>query len=259
MRIAIITGASSGMGAEFVRQCAADWDGLEEIWILARRRERLETLKREVEASFHSFGPVIRPFVLDITEQSEREAFFAQVKQETPQVRLLINCAGVGKNGLFGSETCGRETDMVRLNCEALLAMTYGVLPYLRSGSHIMHMASAAAFTPQPEFAVYAATKAFVYSFSRALAQELKGRGIYVTAVCPGPVDTEFLNIAGSGKPVAWYKRFVMAKAGPVVKQAIRDAQKGKTESIYGLPMKLCKAAGKLLPWNIILMLYRKK
>lgn len=264
MRIAIITGASSGIGAEFVRQCVFKWKELDEIWIVARRRNKLEALKKEVEQSFSDKQKeqvLIRSFSVDITSEDDREKFWKQVKAENHQVKLLINSAGVGKNGFFGSETCKKEVDMVRLNCEALVAMTYEAMPYFDSNSHIIQMASAAAFTPQPNFAVYAASKAFVYNFSRALVQELKGKGVKVTVVCPGPVDTEFLSIASgekNGKKLPWYKKLVMTNAKDVVEKAIKDAKKGKRESVYGTIMKLCKIAGKLLPWNWILMFYRK-
>lgn len=253
MRIAIITGASSGMGAEFVRQCVWNWKELDEIWILARRKEKLEEIKSKVQQSHVS----IRTFPMDITKEEDRAKFFEQVKKESPNVMLLINSAGVGKSGPFGFDTCQREIDMIRLNCEALVAMTYETMPYLCQESHIIQMASAAAFTPQPNFAIYAASKAFVYNFSRALAQEVKKNGIKITVVCPGPVDTEFLRLSSGGN-LPWYKKLFMAKPEDVVEKAIRDAKKGKKESVYGISMKLCKLAGKLLPWNLILLFYRK-
>ncbi len=255
MNIAVITGASSGMGAECVRQCAKSWNGLDEIWIIARREDKLNQLKKEVELDSKN---IIRPFAVDITKEEEREIIVQKLREENPKVSLLINSAGVGKNGFFGSETCKRETDMVRLNCEALVAMIYEVMPYLSKDSHIIQFASAAAFTPQPNFAVYAASKAFVYSFSRALSQEVKKNGIQVTAVCPGPVATEFLEIASGTGKLPWYKKLVIANAEDVVKKAIKDAKKGKKESIYGMTMKLCKIAGKILPWNLIMIFYKK-
>lgn len=122
------------------------------------------------------------------------------------------------------------QTDMVGLNCQALTRMTLLCLPYMHPGSRIVNLASAAAFCPQPYFAVYAATKSYVLSFSRSLREELKTRGIIVTAVCPGPVDTPFFEV--SGKPQNFLKELTMAQPGPVVHQALKDSRKRK-EPVY--------------------------
>lgn len=140
---------------------------------------------------------------------------------------------------------------MVDLNCRALTRMTLLCLPYMHPGSRIINLASAAAFCPQPYFAVYAATKSYVLSFSRSLGEELKTRGITVTAVCPGPVDTPFFDV--SGKPQNFLKELTMAQPGPVVHQALKDSRKRKELSIYGLPMKLTYAGTKLLPHKLLL------
>ena len=143
------------------------------------------------------------------------------------------------------------ESSMIRLNCEALCAVTHMVLPYMNNNSRIVQFASSAAFLPQPKFAIYAATKSFVLSYSRALGAELKDRKIYVTAVCPGPVDTEFFDIAETTGQVPIYKKIVMANPRKVVQKALMDSYMGKNISVYGITMKafhvLCKTVPH--PW----------
>jgi len=143
----------------------------------------------------------------------------------------------------------------VQVNCTALTAVTTMVLPFMPQNSRILQFASAAAFLPQPRFAVYAATKAFVLSYSRALAMELKLRQICVTAVCPGPVKTEFFDIAETTGEIPLYKRLVMADPKKVVKKALRDSMMGKTVSVYGFFMKAFFVLAKILPHDVILSL----
>ena len=140
------------------------------------------------------------------------------------------------------------ETDMVVLNCEALCAVTRMVLPYMECNSRIIQYASSAAFLPQPGFAIYAATKSFVLSYSRALNQELRSRKIYVTAVC-----TEFFDIAESTGVIPLYKRLVMANPKRVVQKAIRDSIAGREISVYGITMKVFRLLCKVLPHRMLL------
>ena len=137
------------------------------------------------------------------------------------------------------------------INVRALTLMSRICLPYMARGGRIIQMCSASAFLPQPEFASYAASKAYVLSFSRALRQELKHKKISVTAVCPGPVKTEFFEAAGSEVPPA-KKRF-LAESETVVKKAIKDAKAGKELSVYGISMHMVHLAGKVLPTKIVL------
>ena len=142
---------------------------------------------------------------------------------------------------------------MIRLNAEALTAVTELVLPYISSNSRIIQFASAAAFVPQPGFAVYAATKSYVLSYTRALAQELKSRNIFVTAVCPGSVETEFFDYALNGKKLPLYKKAVISQPEVVVKHAIRDSLMGKNMSVSGPVMKGFFILCKLLPHDLIM------
>ena len=166
---------------------------------------------------------------------------------------MLVNSAGFGKSGSVEeilSEKFRIQTDMVDVNCRSLTRMTLLCLPFLRAGSRIVNLASASAFCPQPYFSVYAATKSYVLSFSRSLGEELRKKGIVVTAVCPGPVDTEFFKF--SGKPQNILKELTMAKADRVVHQALKDCRSGKSVSVYGIPMKLTYFGTKLLPHGLL-------
>jgi len=242
--IAIVTGASSGMGQEFVLQLDTCLKSVDEIWVIARREEKLRELSDKMK------NIPIRIFSLDITKELDLAVLQAALTTECPQVRLLVNAAGVGKAGRFDEIATSDALNMVDVNCKGLIAITHTVLPYMKDKSNIIQIASASAFLPQREFAVYAATKSMVLSFSRALRKELNARNIIVTVVCPGPVDTEFLAISNVGKEPKLLKQFVTVEAAPVVRQALRDAKEGKELSIYGLPMKAVYFASKLFPHN---------
>lgn len=251
MNIAVVTGASSGMGREAVIQIADRFGGIGEIWAIARRREKLEQLRGEVPVP-------LRVLLLDLTEQESLDVLRRALKEQNPRVRILVNAAGYGKLGRVGEGNLAEETGMIRLNCEALCGVTHLVLPYLSDHSRILMFASAAGFLPQPGFAIYAATKAFVVSYSRALNAELQSRDIVVTAVCPGPVDTEFFAVAETHAPMPPYKKLVMASPRRVVCKALRDSMMGRSMSVYGLSMKGLRLLCKLLPHGLILQLMKR-
>ena len=147
---------------------------------------------------------------------------------------------------------------MVLVNCTALTAVTTMVLPFMPQNSRILQFASSAAFLPQPGFAVYAATKAYVLSYSRALNRELKSRKIFVTAICPGPVRTEFFDIAQTTGEIPLYKKVVMADPGKVVVKAVRDSIAGREVSVYGVWMKTFWVLAKVFPHSLILDIMEK-
>lgn len=247
MKIAIITGASSGMGKEFAIQIAARFIKLDEIWIVARRKELLEQTKLMI------LGKCVRCFPIDLTCGEDMEEFRKTLMREKPNVKILVNAAGYGKIGSFEKISEEDQIGMVDLNCTALTKMTKMVLPYMQKNGRIINFASAAAFSPQPDFAVYAASKAYVLSFSRALREELRIRKINVTAVCPGPVETEFFVIAGNKEKFDKIKR---AEPRKVVKQALDDAVALKSVSVYGAPMKAARLGSKLAPTDFIVKLF---
>ncbi len=246
MRIAVVTGASSGMGREMAIQIGDRFAGIDEIWVIARREKRLKELCGRIPAK-------IRCFAADVTKQEERERIREALEAEKPRVKILVNAAGAGVMGKIGALSPETENGMIRLNCEALCAVTRIVLPYMEENGRIIQFASAAAFLPQPGFGVYAATKAFVLSYSRALGEELRDRRIYVTAVCPGPVKTEFFKAVKDFGKIPIYKHLVMAKPEYVVRQALRDSMAGRSVSVYGFVMKLFHVFTKIVPHEWIL------
>lgn len=246
MKIAIVTGASSGMGRETAIQLADRFGGMSEIWLVARRMDRLKDLADVLPVPSRCFS-------LDLTKQEDLKELQEALAACKPEVKILVNASGYGKIGRVGTVPLEEETGMPRLNCEALCAVTHLALPYMAKNGRIIQFASSAAFLPQPGFAIYAATKAFVLSYSRALNEELKDRGIRVTAVCPGPVKTEFFSIAETTGKIPLYKRLTMADPIKVVRLAIRDSIIGKSVSVYGLTMKAFFLLSKIVPHSLIL------
>lgn len=236
------------MGRETAVQLADRFGGLTEIWLVARRLNRLEELEEALPVP-------VRKFDLDLTDETQRDRLSKALQTMNPDVKILVNASGYGKIGRVGAISLEDEIGMPDLNCTALCAVTHMVLPYMSNNSRILQYASAAAFLPQPGFAVYAATKAFVLSYSRALNEELKERRITVTAVCPGPVKTEFFEVAQQGRSLTLYKRLAMADPRKVVKLAIRDSCMGKTVSVYGPLMKTFHLLCKVVPHSLLLRL----
>ena len=248
MNIAIITGASSGIGEEFALQMSNRYSNLDEIWIIARRKDRLEELADKLRTK-------AKILTLDLALESDLRRLANELDEINPSVRILVNCAGYGKIGPFSLGSYEEEIGMVNVNCKALTAVTYLVLPYMKERGRIIQIASAAAFLPQPDFAVYAASKSYVLSFSRALKYELHNRKINVTAICPGPVDTEFFDKADPDNHGKQYKKIFRVKPQNVVTKALKDSALGDEVSIYGWPMKCMFALSKILPNKLILKL----
>ena len=256
MNIAIITGASSGIGREFVRQMDTHpaFARIDQFWILARSTDKLTELAKTTQHE-------CRVFMMDITNVMQLERLENAVKREKARVRMLINCAGYGIMGPFAEQDRKEETGMIRLNCEALTGITHRMIPYMRKGSRIIQMASCAAFLPQKNFAVYAASKAYVLHFSEALNAELKDKGIYVTSVCPGPVDTPFFDVAEKTGSTLAVKKMVMVSADKVVAKALKDSLNKRSKSVYSLPIKGIELAAKVIPhdWLLTCMRVEKK
>lgn len=246
MNVIVITGASSGMGMEFVRQMDRSFYNIDEFWLVARSRSKLEKLAEEL---MHKS----KVFAMDITGKKGMNRLERALKERSAVVRILVNCAGYGVMGAFENLDREQTMGMVRLNCEALTDMTYRILPFMTRNSRIIQLASSAAFMPQPDFAVYAASKAYVHSFSRALGTELKRREIYVTSVCPGPVDTPFFDIAEKDGTYLTIKKIAMAQPDQVVAQALRDSYYKRSVSVYSPLIKAFHVAAKVIPHSLIL------
>ncbi len=245
MNIAIVTGASSGMGRELARLLARRQE-VDKLILVARREDRLRDLS--IEISCHAEA---RLLALDLADAGAASQLECVLKEENAKVAWLVNAAGFGQIGRFDELTVEEQLSMLDVNCRALTAITHTVLPYMKKGGHIVNLASAAGFLPQPRFAVYAATKSYVLSFSCALAEELRAKHIAVTAVCPGPVKTEFFDIAEKTGNIQIYKKIIMADCTRVSRGIIKAAAKGKTLYVPTLTMKafrvLCKLPHRLL------------
>lgn len=250
MKISIVTGASSGMGREFVKQMSAKKE-VDEIWAVARRKDRLEQLAAELETP-------VRAIACDLTNGDDINALRAKLEEEKPDVYMLVNCAGFAKFGNFGDISPEDEINMIDLDVRALVLMTQMVVPYMNQGGHIVQIASTAAFQPLPQMNVYAASKAFVYSYSRALNKELEIKGIGVTTACPGWTKTEFFDVAEkNAKADAVHTFSFMAKPENVVKKALHDAEKNREMSVYGLFNKVHLFFSKILPDSAIMGVWR--
>ena len=252
MNIAIVTGASSGMGREFVLQLN-NYISVDEIWVIARRENALNDLKTEVSTP-------VRPISLDLCSNDSFAAFQALLEQEKPNVRLLVNAAGFGKFGNFQHISMEDDCKMIDLNCKALVMMTRIVLPYMASGSHILQLDSLSAFQPVPYISTYGATKSFVLSYSRSINRELQSKGIRVMAMNPGWVKTEFFNHAllTNGNEVQYYNYLWEAK--DVVATGLKDLYKTRKDmSIPGFGVKLQVLGVKLLPHKWIMSIWLKQ
>ena len=250
MKIAIVTGASSGMGKEFVKELDRRED-FDEIWTVARREDRLLALQSEVKAR-------IRPICLDLSKTESIDRLRVLLEEEKPEVAVLVAASGFGKFKAFLDTPIEDLYGMIDLNAKALMGVTYHVLPYMKEGGRIYEVDSLSAFQPVPYIGVYGATKAFVLSFSRSLNVELKSRGIRVMAVCPGWVKTEFFDRAVTDdSTIVYYNRFYEAK--DVVLHAIKDMKKGKDVSILGFPIRAQVLATKLLPHKIVMRIWCKQ
>ena len=252
MNIGIVTGASSGMGKEFVNTILKSDMDLDEIWVVARREERLKTWQQ------HYPEKGFRIFSLDLQKREDLEKISAAITQYNPKIKVFVHSAGFGVMGKIEELSREEQMEMVEVNCRSVVSLTCAVLPYMESGGRLIYIASAAAFLPQPGFAVYAASKAFVLSYVRSLRREVTKRNIKITAVCPGAVKTEFFNRATVHKPLPAYKKMVMADLKKVVKKAWKDNEKDKEISVYGKAMKSFWVTTKIVPHNFFLHFMRK-
>lgn len=252
MKIAIVTGASSGMGRELLRQLP-DWEKYDEIWAIARRAEQLESLKEEISLP-------IRPIPMDLTAPDSRERYRDLLRFAHPQVDLLANVSGFGKFGSYRDIPLDDSLNMIDLNVKALVWVTEETIPYLGEEGKILQWDSMSAIQPVPYLNVYAATKAFVLSYSRALNRELAPTGRKCMAVCPYWVKTPFFDRARetNAKAVTVFNRTYEAK--DVVHTALNDLfNKHKDVSVHGRAVKWQWLLVKLLPHKIVMNTWLKQ
>ncbi len=244
MKTAIVTGATGGLGQEFVREiCKEDID---EIWAVARNEKKLGELKAK-------FGDKVRPIRCDLSEKDELSKLFGLMEEEKPDIRLLVNNAGIGKMGgstELDDDDIEKEID---INCTAVCLLCNHAIPFMMQGSRILNISSASSFQPVPYINLYAAGKAFVRSYTRALNVELKGKGITCTAVCPGWIDTDMLQKEYKGKTVKFPG---LVSPDRVVLQALRDSARGKDISVCTFFVKYEHLLSKLLPHRLIMKVW---
>lgn len=249
MKTAVITGASSGMGRDFVRQLCAIQD-YDEIWVIARRRERLEELRDEIPVR-------LRTISLDLTLRESIEEYARLLEEAKPDVITLVNASGFGYFKPFEKAELNGYYDMIALNDSAVVGMTYKTLPYMKNEAQIFNICSVAAFQPLPYINVYGATKAFALSFTRALNVELKPRGIRALAVCPYWTKTEFFDTARTDDTITYYQCYTESK--DVVRKAIKDMDRGRDVSICGNTARMNAFLAKLLPHKLVMKVWCKQ
>ena len=264
-RIAIITGASSGLGREFIKQLdllgedlfPAEEDGLpvrpfDAFWVIARRKDRLEELAEGTTTP-------VRVLPCELTDKKAVSDLAALLEKEQPDVRLLINAAGFGKIGSWRDIPLEQVDQMIDLNCRAAVDMTQICLPHMQADAHVMEICSTAAFQPFQYLNVYAASKAFLYRYSRALSMELRKDRIHVTAVCPYWIkDTEFIPVAQkTEKGAGCIHGFPFADTvDHIASRALSDASLGLTVSTPGPVCTLHRFFAKLISSDLLMWMF---
>ena len=245
MSAAIITGASSGIGKEFARALNKKL-GVTEFWFVARRTDRMLALKEElaVEAEIVS---------ADLTKSEGIEKLAELLKEKSPRVKYLINCAGFGNFGSFDQLSSDTVEKMIDLNVKALVLITHMVIPYMERGGRIVELGSGSCFTPLPYFNTYAASKAFVLHYTKALNYEIKKYGLTATCFCPGWVETEFLGIATENEDVTMPKSMKpLLKVEKTVAKCVKAMERGKRMCVTNWYTKMQHVLFKILPDSIL-------
>lgn len=253
MPTALVTGASSGIGLELARLAAGD---RLDVVLVARRQERLTELARELTKRYGVTAEIV---AADLAEPGTAERVFQAARVRSGGVDFLVNNAGIGVHGLFAETPLDRELEMLRINIVALTELTkYCVTGMIeRRRGRILNVASTAAFQPGPLMAVYYATKAYVLSFTEALAEELSGTGVTATALCPGPTLTEFQAKAGFGDvpllrgPLVW-------DAASVARVGWNGAKRGKRVVVPGFANRVLALGARLSPRRLTTKIARR-
>lgn len=247
MKLAVITGASCGLGEEYLKQVVRQMPEIEEIWLIARRLEKLEMLASRFSERR------IRCLPLDLTAPESFEVYQKELEAVTPELVLLINNAGYGKLGLLADADAAEQAGMVDLNCRALTAITTLSLPFMSKGAGILNVSSIASYAPTPRMTVYCATKAYVSAFSKSLSEELRPRGITVLTVCPGPMATDFLEVADIIGRSRTFETLPYCHPAKVAEKSLARLLRGKRWYTNRLLYKFYRVLCKLLPHSLVM------
>ena len=251
MSIAIITGASSGIGSQFARELKRTL-GISEFWFVARRADRMEELARELSVN-------AKIICADLTLEEGIRAVEDELMRERPEISYLVNAAGFGSFGTYDELSRGESARMIDLNVKALVLLTEMCLPYMVKGGRIIELGSGSCFTPLPAFNVYASSKAFVLHYTKALNFEIKDKGVRATCFCPGWVETEFIGKAVWNDGVTHPKSFKpLLRCERVVKGCVKASVKGRAMYVTGWYTKLQHVLFKLVPDGILTRVWLK-
>lgn len=245
MEIALISGASSGIGEEFAKQLAREW-GVRAFWFVARRADRMESLRTHL-------GVPAKILCADLCTQEGIDTVCRALEQEKPSIRYLISAAGFGTFGTYAQVSASECARMIDLNVKASVLLTQAALPYMVPGGRIIEMGSGSCFTPLPGFNVYAASKAFILHYTKALNYEIRPLGVRATCFCPGWVQTEFLGKATSVPGVAVPRKMSpLLRVENVVHTCLRASARGRVLCVTNWYTKLQHLLFKLVPDSLL-------
>ena len=239
--IAILTGATGGLGASFIEELLKE--SLDEIWAIGRNKEKLDNLKNK-------YGDIIYPIVMDLSDEDSIKEIKGLLRDKKPDVKFLINNAGMAMMSKIESISTDEISNMIDINCKTPTLLCQYVIPYMNRGGRILNISSASSFQPNPYITLYSATKVYLRSYSRSLNYELKDKKITCTAVCPGWIDTDMIKKEYNGKKVK-FPGLVSPKR--VAHKAIKDSKRGKDMSVCSLFVKYEHLLSKIFPqkWAI--------
>jgi short-subunit dehydrogenase len=250
----LVTGASSGIGADIARSLARRDHN---VILVARREDRLAELAGELS---DAHGVRAETIGCDLQKDAPRNRMLAQVEGLGLEVYGLVNNAGIGSGGLFHQLDARREAEMVRLNCEVVVALSGHLVPEMVANGRgaVLNVASTAAFQPLPTMATYSASKAFVLAFSQATGADLHGTGVSVTALCPGPVKTEFIEAASLEREAGGLPEFVWVSSPDVAEAGVEGMEDGKGVVIPGALNRLSSITGQHVPRGLFTHVARR-
>jgi len=248
MSIAIITGASGGIGAEFARQLHK-LAGIDEFWFIARRTEKMEALRDELGVKAKIIGA-------DLTTDGGIEKIRQALISETPKVKFLVNSSGFGNFGAFDEISEDETKKVIDLNVKALVVITHMVIPYMERGGRIIELGSGSCFTPLPYFNIYSSSKVFVLHYTKSLNYEIKKYGLKATCFCPGWVETDFLEKSVANGNTHPKSMKPLLKCEKVVRGCVKASIKGRRMYVTNWYTKLQHVLFKLLPDRILTELW---